>query len=458
MSDAVKLREVNNVPRLIISSYKGKNGKTIATLAIASALIKKGINISLFKVGPDFIDPSYHEAISGKPGRNLDYVLMKDKVLERYHQFSTGKQIAIIEGMGGLYDSPDGITEEGSTAQMAKILKSPVIIVINGERVNRTAGAVLRGLKEYDKDIKVKGAVLTNVVPQQVDKLSKIVKEEGLELIGYISKDSVLEETMNYRHLGLEHAREKEQGAIKKAFSGQPISIDTDEVMKIARENAEDLSIRPSVEINFNNSGISIGIVSGRAFTFYYPETIEIATKVGKIKFLDPEIDQSTSVDLILIGGGFPEIYSRELEKNKPFRSSIKKFIEEGGYLYAECGGLMYLTDSIVYKGNEFKMVGALDAISIMMEKPVGHGYARAVTLRDTTLAARGTMLLGHEFHYSKIVLRSNYDLAIRYEKGTGVNGMDGFTVNNSYAHFMHIHPVTYDYISAIANKVMQKN
>jgi len=452
------LLEVNNVPRLIISSYKGKNGKTIATLAIASALIKRGINVSMFKVGPDFIDPSYHEAICGEPGRNLDHVLMKDKVLERYHRFSRGKQIAIIEGMAGLYDSPDGITEEGSTAQMAKILKSPVVIVINGDRINRTAGAILMGLKEFDSNIKLKGVVLTNVVPQQLDKLSKIVKGEGLELIGYITKDSVFEETMNYRHLGLEHAKEKEPGTIKKAFSERSISIDTDKVMKIAYENSEDLTIRPSKEIVFKNSGITIGIITGRAFTFYYPETIEIATRLGNIKFLDPENDQSAQVDLILIGGGFPEIYSRELEKNKPFRSFIKKFVEDGGYLYAECGGLMYLTDLIVYRGMEFKMAGVLDAISIMMERPVGHGYARAITLRDTILAARGTVLLGHEFHYSKIVLRSKYDLAIRYEKGAGVNGMDGFTVNNSYAHFMHIHPVTYDYISAITNYVVQKN
>ena len=450
--------EVNNVPRLIISSYKGKNGKTIATLAIASALIKRGINVSMFKVGPDFIDPSYHEAICGEPGRNLDHVLMKDKVLERYHRFSRGKQIAIIEGMAGLYDSPDGITEEGSTAQMAKILKSPVVIVINGDRINRTAGAILMGLKEFDSNIKLKGVVLTNVVPQQLDKLSKIVKGEGLELIGYITKDSVFEETMNYRHLGLEHAKEKKPGTIKKAFSERSISIDTDKVMKIAYENSEDLTIRPSKEIVFKNSGITIGIITGRAFTFYYPETIEIATRLGNIKFLDPENDQSAQVDLILIGGGFPEIYSRELEKNKPFRSFIKKFVEDGGYLYAECGGLMYLTDLIVYRGMEFKMAGVLDAISIMMERPVGHGYARAITLRDTILAARGTVLLGHEFHYSKIVLRSKYDLAIRYEKGAGVNGMDGFTVNNSYAHFMHIHPVTYDYISAITNYVVQKN
>lgn len=448
------MQEPNSVPRLIISSYKGKNGKTVATLAIASALIKKGISVSMFKVGPDFIDPSYHEALTGTPSRNLDHVLMKDRVVERFNKFSRGKGIAIIEGVAGLFDSPDGITEEGSTAQIAKILKSPVIIVINGERINRTAGAILRGLSAFDKDVRLAGAILTNVVPQQVDKMSKIISNEGIELMGFISQSSAIEKTMSYRHLGLVHAREKESGTISGAFDGMSGNIDAEKIMKVARENAMPLSASPAVEPAYEKSETTIGIVSGRAFTFYYPETIETASKVGRVEFIDPEKDQGANVDLILIGGGFPEVYAEELERNKPFRSYIKTFIENGGHLYAECGGLMYLSDSIVYKGNEYKMVGAIDAVSVMLERPVGHGYVRAVTLRDTPFAPGGTTLAGHEFHYSKLVLRSRYDFAIKYERGTGINGLDGFAVNNSYAHFMHIHPETYDYVSSLAKKV----
>ncbi|MEM0097252.1 MAG: cobyrinate a,c-diamide synthase [Conexivisphaerales archaeon] len=452
------MQEVNDVPRLIISSYKGKNGKTVATLAIASALIKKGINVSMFKVGPDFIDPSYHEALTGMPSRNLDHVLMKDKVVDRFNRFSNGKGIAIIEGVAGLFDSPDGITEEGSTAQMAKILKSPVIIVINGERINRTAGAILQGLRGFDKDVKLAGVILTNVVPQQVDKMSKIINDERIELLGFISKSSTIEKTMGYRHLGLVHAREKGSGEIAETFYNISGNINAEKVMMVARENVEPLNVNLTEDTVFEKSETRIGILSGRSFTFYYPETIEIASKVGKVEFIDPERDQSSNVDLILIGGGFPEIYSDMLEKNKPFRSYIRTFIERGGYLYAECGGLMYLTDSIVYNGGEYKMVGIIDAVSVMFDRPVGHGYARGITLRDTPFATKGTMLLGHEFHYSKLVLRSKYDFSIKYEKGTGINGLDGFNINNSYAHFMHIHPETYDYISQLAKKVSINN
>jgi len=447
------VQETNSVPRLIISSYRGKNGKTVATLAIASALIRRGLKVSMFKVGPDFIDPSYHQEITGAPSRNLDHVLMGDRVIERFHRYSVGKDIAIIEGVAGLYDSPDGLTEEGSTAQMAKILKAPVVIVINGERINRTAGAILRGLREFDRDVKIIGAVLTNVVSGQIDKMSKVINREGIELIGYIGKSSTIESIMSYRHLGLVHATERTPGSIASAYNDAPINIDATKVLSAARENLEVLNVRLREAEIYEKRDLRIGIVHGRAFTFYYPETIEIASRLGNVQFIDPERDQSAGADLILIGGGFPEIYAGELEKNRPFRSYIKNFVEKGGYLYAECGGLMYLSDSIVYDNAEYKMVGVFDAMSIMMDRPVGHGYARGIALKDTLIATRGTVLLGHEFHYAKLLLKSGYDFGIKYDKGTGINGFDGLAIRNSYAQFMHIHPETYNFMSILAEK-----
>jgi hydrogenobyrinic acid a,c-diamide synthase (glutamine-hydrolysing) (EC 6.3.5.9)/cobyrinate a,c-diamide synthase (EC 6.3.5.-) len=157
-------------PRLIISSYKGKSGKTIATLAIANALIRAGFTVSMFKVGPDYIDPSLHGLITGSPSRNLDYVLMGSGVLERLYRYSMGSDIALIEGVAGLYDSVDGSSELGSTAQLAKLTKTPVLLVINGERINRTARAIIRGLRQFDPEVKIIGAILTNIASRQVDK------------------------------------------------------------------------------------------------------------------------------------------------------------------------------------------------------------------------------------------------------------------------------------------------
>jgi hydrogenobyrinic acid a,c-diamide synthase (glutamine-hydrolysing) (EC 6.3.5.9)/cobyrinate a,c-diamide synthase (EC 6.3.5.-) len=195
-------------PRLIISSYKGKSGKTIATMAIANALIRAGFTVSMFKVGPDYIDPSLHGLITGSPSRNLDYVLMGSGVLERLYRYSMVSDIALIEGVAGLYDSVDGSSELGSTAQLAKLTKTPVLLVINGERINRTARAIIRGLRQFDPEVKIIGAILTNIASRQVDKLTRIVEEEGLPVVGAIPRSEDIEESFSYRHLGLRHAKE----------------------------------------------------------------------------------------------------------------------------------------------------------------------------------------------------------------------------------------------------------
>ncbi len=158
---------------------------------------------------------------------------------------------------------------------------------------------------------------------------------------------------------------------------------------------------------------------------------------------------------MILIGGGFPEIYGEALEKNRAFRHELRRFIEKGGYLYAECGGLMYLTNSIVYNNEEYEMVGVIDATTIMHRRPVWYGYARARVINNSLIGDRDTVLLGHEFHYSSLILHGKYDFVIKYERGAGVNGFDGFSINNAYAHYLHIHPETYDVLGRIVSKLI---
>ncbi len=441
------------IPRLIVSSYKGKSGKTLATLTIAYALSKAGFTPSLFKAGPDYIDASLHGLITGLPSRNLDYILMGYGIIERLHKYSRGSDIALIEGVAGLYDSPSGVDEYGSTAQLSKILKAPILLVINGERINRTAGALIRGLRQFDPDVKFAGVILTNVTMRQVDKLSRIIEEEGLPVVGFIPRDEELEEAFKYRHLGLMHAREVDKGMLMRVIEKASVNINIDEVLKLAKEYSESikLSINTSDPILIIKGVPKIGILAGRVFTFYYPETIEEAYTLGEVKFIDPERDgELGNIDILLIGGGFPELYARGLEDNKALKSSVRRFVEKGGYLYAECGGLMYLTNSIIYNNNEYEMAGIIDALAIMLNKPIGHGYSSARVIRDTPIASRGIVLRGHEFHYSKLILKSNYEFALKYERGVGVNGMDGFIVNNAYAHYLHIHPYTYSVLSNI--------
>ena len=342
------MRKSSNIPRLVVSSYKGKAGKTAATLSLYSTLTKAGYRVSMFKVGPDFIDPSYHEALSGKPSRNLDHFLMGEKVVERFCAFSEGSDVAIIEGVHGLYDSMDGYSEEGSTAQIAKLLKAPVLVVVDGERVNRTAAAIALGLRAFDPKVRIAGTFLTDVTDKQAEKLSKALDGAESPVLGTLYKNQPVAEAMRYRHLGLIHMQESDDSVLN-AISAARSNIDAARVFAMAKEASETLEYEPSVKQEEPLAKPKIGIARGRAFSFYYPETIEEATRLGDVRFFDPETDQGVDADIIIMGGGFPEVYGDTLERNRPMKSSVKGFVERGGILYAECGGLIYLSSRLSY-------------------------------------------------------------------------------------------------------------
>lgn len=442
------MRRSCDVPRLVISSYKGKAGKTVATLELYDRLTKAGYKVSLFKVGPDFIDPSYHEALSGKPSRNLDHILMGEKVVERFCVHSRGSDVALVEGVHGLYDSPDGISEEGSTAQVAKLLKAPVLLVINGERVNRTAAAMTLGLRAFDPEVRFAGAFLTEVAEGKAEKMKASLAAVGVRVLGVLYKSESIAETMRYRHLGLVHMHERDTqvlGAIASASS----DVDAPEVLTMAAEGSEPLKYSVDEgQPDPRGPRPRIGMAYGRTFSFNYPETVEEASKLGRLVLFDPEKDQTVDADVIIMGGGFPEVYAEGLEKNKPMKAFIRSFVEKGRPLYAECGGLMYLARSIEYRGSEHEMAGVFDARGTVHDRPVGHGYAWGRLERDTVIGHEGLELKGHEFHYTE--LRTTQETTFRYARGRGIDGRDGLTYRNVYAHFMHIHPVTYNFVRRI--------
>jgi len=442
------------IPRLVVSSTKGKGGKTLATMAILSALSRQGLKVCAFKNGPDFIDPSYHRAVLGNPSRNLDYVLMGPAVVERFYRYSLGYDIAVVEGNHGLYDSMDGRTEVGSTAQMAKLLGAPVVVVLDGERLNRTVGALVRGLTQFDPDVHLRGAILTNVVPRQFDRLTAIVEAEGLPVVGIIPRSEEVARWMEYRHLGLTPAEERANGGLVDLVREQlGPRIDAARLLRIAREGSEPLPLRvPEARPPETTGTARIGVFGGRPFTFYYPEMLERASQLGTVVFVDPETDTTLPpLDLLLIGGGFPEVYADTLERNRSLRSAVRQFAERGGRVYAECGGLMYLTDSIVTSEGEYEMAGVIEAVTVHSKRPAAHGYATARVLRDIPIARAGTVLQGHEFHYSRVVLRRKYELSLTYDMGQGLSDKrDGIHVNNVYAHYLHLHPATYDVLSAL--------
>jgi len=442
------------IPRLVVSSYKGKGGKTLATMAILSALSRQGLKVCAFKNGPDFIDPSYHRAVLGTPSRNLDYVLMGPTVVERFYRYSSGYDVGVVEGNHGLYDSMDGRTELGSTAQMAKLLGAPVVVVLDGERLNRTVGALVRGLTQFDPGVRLRGAILTNVVPRQFERLTAIVEAEGLPVVGIIPRSEELARWMEYRHLGLTPMEERRSGGLVDLVREQlGPRVDGTQLFRIAREGSEPVPLRVPEAAPTEATGTArIGVFGGRPFTFYYPETLERASQLGTVVFIDPETDPALPpLDLLLIGGGFPELYADALQRNRSLRSDVRRFAERGGRVYAECGGLMYLTDSIVTSEGEFDMTGVIEGVTVHSKRPAAHGYATARVLRDIPIARAGTVLRGHEFHYSRVLLRKKYELALAYDLGQGLSDRhDGIQVNNVYAHYLHLHPATYDVLSAL--------
>jgi len=442
------------LPRLVVASYKGRGGKTLATMAILSAFRTAGLRVAAFKNGPDFIDPSHHAAVLGEPCRTLDYVLMGPVAVERFYRYSRGHDIAVVEGNHGLYDSPDGRTELGSTAQLAKVLGAPVVLVVDGERANRTVGALVRGLRGFDPDVRIPAAILTNVVPRQFDRLTAVVEAEGVAVVGILPRDEELAEAMPYRHLGLvpsaEGTHPKLPELIAERFAPR---IDVGRLRALVQENCRPVEVRvPGEPPPARTTALRIGFLGGRPFTFYYPELIEEAHRWGQVRFIDPEHDTSLPpLDLLVIGGGFPEVYASELEANRPLRASVRQYGDRGGKIYAECGGLMYLTQSIAAPQGEYEMVGIIEGRTVQERRPVAHGYAMARVVRDTLIARRGTVLRGHEFHYSRVELRGSYDLALEYDVGSGLShGRDGIQIGNVYAHYLHLHPSTYSVLDSL--------
>ena len=443
------------VPRLVVSSFKGISGKTIAALGLMYGLRRRGLRVAPFKVGPDFIDPSYHGAAAGAASRNLDVVLMGERgVLERFVKYSAGFDVAVVEGVLGLYDSVDGVSELGSTAQVAKLLKAPVVLVLNGERVNRTLRAVVRGLKAFDPGVNIAGVILTNVVGRQVEKLAKSIPEEGVRLLGAIPRSEKIAQFFAYRHLGLVPVAERGDGGLFHVLERHVLPyIDFDEVLEVARE-AGDLDVEVVDPPQPRRLGCRIGVVFDRAFNFYYPEVFEYASALGEVVYVNALEDQAVpEVDVLYVGGGFPEVLAEELERNKPFRASLRRFVESGGRVYAECGGLMYMASSVVYEGGEYEMVDVVDGVAVVLKRPVGKGYAWGRVVGKTPIAPVGAQLKGHEFHYSKLILRERVEPVIKLERGVGIGGgVDGIVKYNMHAQYLHIHPYTYNVLKRLCS------
>lgn len=436
----------NKIPRVVIAGLGGDSGKTFISCGIIAHLRSLSKNTIPFKKGPDYIDPQWLSLASGKICRNLDsYMIGTDKSKEVFFGNLPDSSIAVVEGNRGLYD---GLDAEGkhSTAELAKLLGAPVILVLDGSKVTRTLAAIALGCKAMDSQLRIGGIILNRVSGKRHAKVAvdSIKNATGIDVIGIIPALDI-QNPLPSRHLGLvtpdEHKRALE--AVKTAAEVIGDNVDFDKFFEIAN-TIDEVSIPNIARKDNADTLVKIGCFRDRAFTFYYPENLEALQQSGAEIIGISAVDDRDLGDIhgLYIGGGFPETNLEQLNLNSSMRDSVKNASENGMPIYAECGGLMYLCNSIVAEGVNKKMAGVFPFSVKLNKKPQGHGYINSICKNPNPFFAVGDEIVGHEFHYSSIEgLTDSIEMCFKLNRGTGaMEHWDGFLKNNTFASYFHIH------------------
>ena len=428
--------------RIILAGTGSAVGKTTIATGIMKVLSEK-FDVQPFKVGPDYIDPSYHTLATKNTSRNLDsFFMTKGQVRDSYNKAMQNKDIAVIEGVRGLYEGIDSINDIGSTASIAKSLEAPVILIINSRSLVKSAAALVLGFKALDPEINIAGVILNKVKNKaHYLKTKKSIEEiTNTEVIGGINRDNNI--SIEQRHLGLVPARERETSLKYIDLWSQTIkeSIDIDRLIEIAKSAPKIKSNTTPIWNKLNKQKVKIGIAYDEVFNFYYKENIEsLEANNAKIEYFSPLKDEHLpDIDGLYIGGGYPELFSKQLNANKSMLKDIKAFHLDNRPIFAECGGLMYLMKSI----HEDKQVNIFPYKSILTDKVQALKYTIAEVQQDNIISKKGEKFNGHEFHYSKVIVESpENDFAFKITRGKGsYNLLDGFMEKNTLASYVHTH------------------
>lgn len=435
--------------RILIAAPQGRSGKTTVTLGLLRAFSRRGIQVQPFKKGLDYIDPSWLSAAAGITCLNLDSYLMEpDQIVRSVSLAEEPCNLSIIEGAMGLFDGSD-LAGSSSTAEIAKITKTPVILVLDATRMTRSAAAIVMGCQHFDPAVQICGVILNKVVRSRHEKMLREAVEHFCQVpvLGAIPKDAGL--NIPDRHLGLITRVETDDSDQLLDYLGDMVSrhVDLEKVYSLAAQTSPlpHISSIKSLATNKSPETPRIGIIRDKVFSFYYPENLAALTKLGaelvEINSLqDPCLP--AGLDALYIGGGFPEVFAGELEKNSGLRFSIKKAVDCGLPVYAECGGLMYLGRSLKIGDKAYTMVGSLPLDIVLEAKPQAHGYTLLQTLPDNGWFSSGSTIKGHEFHNSRIInLDPIIKFAYKVERGYGVDGIyDGIVYKGIFASYNHLH------------------
>lgn len=437
----------SKIPRLSIAALSGNSGKTIVSLGILSALRRRGFSLSAFKKGPDYIDSAWLSVAAGKACRNLDtYMVARQDVLTSFCTHAAGSDFSIIEGNRGIFDGKDEFGTH-STAELAKLLGSPTVLVVNAAKATRTIAAMVNGCLAFDPELEIAGVILNRVAGKRHEHIiaRSIEVYCGLPILGAIPNMGADSSLIPMRHLGLVTPSEFEPDSPLGANLQEiaETQIDLDGLMEVAG-SAPPLSFQESGSKGVTEPGVRIGYFNDSVFTFYYPENLE-ALRAGGAKLISISSigDQSLpDIDALYIGGGFPETHAEQLTRNRSMMDSVKDAARGGMPIYAECGGLIYLSKSLIFNGNRFPMAGLFPVELKMHKRPAGHGYTLSRVDRDNPFFNKGLTIKGHEFHYSgPLTGLDRIETCLSMDSGTGLgNGRDGLLYENTLACYGHIH------------------
>ncbi|MET9691629.1 cobyrinate a,c-diamide synthase [Streptomyces sp. NPDC006514] len=463
-----------NVPRLVIAAPSSGSGKTTVATGLMAAFSERGLAVSPHKAGPDYIDPGYHALATGRPGRNLDaFMCGPELVAPLFAHGAAGCDLAVVEGVMGLYDGAAGRGELASTAQVAKLLRAPVVLVVDASSQSRSVAALVHGFASFDPQVRLGGVILNKVGSDRHEvMLREALEEAGMPVLGVLRRAPQV--ATPSRHLGLVPVAERHTDALASvaALAAQVrAGCDLDALMALARtappldceawspaaaltHSWGPTSASPAFEARGSGGSASgngaapadlsgapgrrpvVAVAGGPAFTFSYAEHTELLTAAGaEVVTFDPLRDEALPPGTtgLVIGGGFPEVYAPELSANEPLRAAVAAFAASGGPVAAECAGLLYLGRSLDGK----PMCGVLDADARMSER-LTLGYREAVAVSDSALAQAGTRLRGHEFH--RTVIEPGAGAAPAWGFTHPERRVEGFVQQGVHASYLHTH------------------
>jgi cobyrinic acid a,c-diamide synthase len=425
--------------RVLISAPASGAGKTTVATGLMAALRRRGSTVAGFKVGPDYIDPGYHALATGRPGRNLDPVLVGEQRIAPLAAYgAAGAQLTVVEGVMGLFDGRTGTAGHGSTAHVAALLAAPVLLVVDVRGQGRSLAALLHGFRSFDVSVRIAGVVLNQVgSPRHEQECRLACAEVGLPVLGGLRRDDAL--AVPSRHLGLVTAAEHATAAslVERWADAVTAQVDLDAVVSLASASPRGPRWEPDAEVTSSPGEPVVAVAGGSAFTFGYAEHAELLAASGAaVTVFDPLTDESLPPGTagLVLPGGFPECHTEALSANVALRAEVAALARRGAPVHAECGGLLYLCHEV----NGVPMCGVLDAEATMTGQLV-LGYRDAVAVRDSALHQEGARVTGHEFHRTTVTPRAGQSAWA----WTGAPA-EGFVQGGVHASFLHTHPAAH--------------